>query len=175
MKLFKYIFLSPDYYPLINNVILSESTKKNIFKIFEIFSQLISGEFFKSNEETSDYTPFNWYFIDKISIIYDFCKKLVSVQNPFQEKSISNVTKDYFFTYSICFNFEIFETTINIIKQNSNILFEAKKHQKLKELTDNLLKNFEANKPKEKNVINYFLYFEIIFSENTKILCMRPW
>ena len=170
MKLFKYIFLSPDYYPLINNVILSESTKKNIFKVFEIFSHLISGEFFKSNEETSDYTPFNWYFIDKINIVYDFCKKLISVQSPVQKKPIPNGTKDYFFTYSICFNFEIFETTINIIKQNSNILFGNKKHQKLKELIDNLLKNFETNKPKEKNIINYFLYFDIIYSETYKDL-----
>lgn len=168
MKLFKYIFLSPDYYPLINNVILSESTKKNIFKIFEIFSQLISGEFFKSNEETSDYTPFNWYFIDKINIIYDFCKKLVSVQSPFQKKTMPKDIKDYFLTYSVCYNFEIYETTINIIKQNRNILFENKKHQKLEELIDNLSKNFEANKPKEKNIINFFLYFEIIFSETYK-------
>ena len=168
MKLFKYIFLSPDYYPLINNVILSESTKKNIFKIFEIFSQLISGDFFISNEESSDYTPFNWYFIDKINIIYDFCKKLVSVQSPFQKKTINNDTKEYFLTYSICFNFEFFETTINIIKQNINIFFENKKHQKLKELMDTLLKNFEGNKPKEKNIINYFLYFDIIFSDKCK-------
>ena len=59
MKLFKYFFLTLDYYPLINNILLSENTKKNLFKIFEIFSQLISGEFFKSELESFYYTPFN--------------------------------------------------------------------------------------------------------------------
>jgi hypothetical protein len=106
MKLFKYVFLSPDYFPLINNVILSETTKQNLFKIFEIFSQLISGEFFTSNEEFSDYTPFNWYFIENIYNIYHLCKKLIKTQindyKKMQKSDINNV--DDFYSYSICFN-----------------------------------------------------------------------
>ena len=166
MKLFKYIFLSPDYYPLINNVILSENTKKNIFKIFEIFSQLISGDFFISNEESSDYTPFNWYFVDNINIIYDLCKNLISIESPVYKKSIINDNINYFYSYSICFNLEIFETTINIINENKEIIFKNNKHQKFKELVDNLIKDKEENKPNQKTIINYFLYFEIIFSDS---------
>ena len=162
MKLFKYIFLSPDYYPIINNVILSECTKRNLFKIFEVFSQLISGDFYNSNEETSDYTPFNWYFIDNIHLIYNFCKNLISAHSPISKKNNNN--KNSFFSYSVCFNKEIFETFINIIQKNSNILFKNNKHLKFKELTDNLIKNKEINNKKQENVINYFLYFEIIFS-----------
>ena len=166
MKLFKYIFLSPDYYPLFNNVILSENTKKNLFKIFEIFSQLISGDFYKSNEETSDYTPFNWYFIEKINIIYDLCKQLISTPSAISNNNDIN-NKNYFFSYSICFNWNIYETIINIINKKKNIIFKNNKYPKInefKDLIDKLVKNKDINKPNEKTIINYFLYFEIIFS-----------
>ena len=165
MKLFKYVFLSPDYYPLINNVILTESTKQNLFKIFEIFSHLISGEFYKSNQETSDYTPFNWYFIENIKNIYNLCEKLVTIKNSDFKKiqKIDNNTNN-FYSYSICFNMEIFETMLNIINENKNILFQNNKHKEFKNLVEDLIKNKESNKPNQQTVINYFLYFEIIFS-----------
>ena len=160
MKLFKYIFLSPDYYPLINNVILSEKTKKNLFKLFEILSQLISGDFYKSNENsTSDYTPFNWYFLENIHIIYNLCKNLISNK----KKSNINNNNDYFYSYSICFNKEILETLLNIIDNNRNIIFINNNHIKFKEIIDNLIKNKEMNNQNQK-IVYYFLYFEIIYS-----------
>ena len=162
MKLFKYIFLSPDYYPIINNVILSEKTKKDIFKIFEILSQLISGHFYISNEETSDYTPFNWYFLEKINIIYNLCKKLVSSN---KKKSNSNNDKDFFYSYSICFNKEIFENLLNIIDNKRNIIFINNNHHKFKEVVDNLLKNKDIKEQNQK-IVHYFLYFEMIYSGN---------
>ena len=171
MKLFKYIFLSPDYYPLINNVILSDNTKQNLIKIFEIISQLISGDFYKSNEETFDYTPFNWYFIEKIHIIYNLCKKLISIQLPISKRNNINNNNDYFFSYSICFNWNIFETIINIINKNKNVLLKNHKYNKNKEfkdLIDKLIKNKDINIPNEKTIINYFLYFEMIYSGNYK-------
>ena len=158
MKLFKYIFLSPDYYPLINNVILSEKTKKNLFKIFEIISQLISGDLYISNGDTSDYTPFNWYFLENINFIYNLCKKLISPH----KVSNSNNDKDYFFSYSICFNKEIVENLLNIIDKNRNILFINNSHQKFKELVDNLIKNKEINIQNQK-IVHYFLYLEILY------------
>ena len=165
MKLFKYIFLSPDYYPLINNVILSELTKKNLFKIFEIFSQLISGNFYKSSEETSDFTPFNWYFIDHINLIYNFCKNLIISISPNSKKiNLNNNKNNNFYSYSICYNKEIFEKIINIIDKNRNVIFKNNKHNKFKEILDNLIKNKEIYNQNQKNIINYFLYFELIFT-----------
>ena len=159
MKLFKYIFLSPDYYPLINNVILSEKTKTNLFKLFEIISQLISGDFYISNGDTSDYTPFNWYFLENINFIYNLCKKLIS---PHKKMSNSNNDKDFFYSYSICFNKEIVENLLNIIDKNRNIIFINNSHQKFKELVDNLIKNKEINIQNQKIVL-YFLYLEILY------------
>ena len=161
MKLFKYVFLSPDCYPLINNVILSECTKNNLIKIFEVISQLISGEFYKSKEDySSNYTPFNWYFIENINIIYNLCQKLTSTNTPWSKKSNNN--KNYFCSYSICFNMEIFNTIVNIIDANRNIIFKNNKHQSFKALIDNkIIKNKEINKQIKTDVINYFLYFKI--------------
>ena len=136
MKLFKYFFLSLDYYPLINNVLLSESTKKNLFKIFEIFSQLISGEFYKSEHESFYYTPFNWFFIDNIYIIYEICQKLTFNKNlDKKDNNIYNKDKSKeFFSFAICFNMKIFETFMDIINNNRNNLFQNDKHKKLKEI-----------------------------------------
>ena len=169
MKLFKYFFLSLDYYPLINNVLLSESTKKNLFKIFEIFSQLISGEFFKSENESFYYTPFNWFLIENINIFYEVCQKLTFRKNiNIKEKKIYDMDKENeFFSYAVCFNMKIFETFMDVINKNKNIIFKNNKNKKFKEIVDYLNNNFEKNKSSnDKNIVNYFLYFDIMFKEN---------
>ena len=166
MKLFKYIFLSPECYPLINNVILSEGTKNNLIKIFEILSKFVSGEFYKSNEDySSNYTPFNWYFIENINIIYNLCQKLTSTNAPWSKKSTLNNNKNNFYSYSICFNMEIFDTIISIIDKKRIIIFKNNKHQKFKILMDDkIIKNKEINK-QIKTEVDYFLYFQIKFSD----------
>ena len=168
MKLFKYFFLSLDYYPLINNVLLSESTKKNLFKIFEIFSQLISGEFFKSELESFYYTPFNWFLIENINIIFEICQKLTFRKN-FVDKESNIFEKEKhneFYSFAICFNMKIFETFIDIINKNRNNLFANDKHQKFEEIVNFLCKNLDNNKSSdEKNFVSYFLYFDIMFKE----------
>jgi len=169
MKLFKYFFLSLDYYPLINNVLLSESTKKNLFKIFEIFSQLISGELFKSENESFYYTPFNWFLIDNINIFYEVCQKLTfkNILNS-KEKKIYDIDKNNeFFSHTVCFNMKIFETFMDIIDKNKKNIFENNKNKKFKEIVDFLNNNFDKNKSIDtKNVVNYFLYFDILFKED---------
>ena len=148
MKLFKYFFLSLDYYPLINNVLLSESTKKNLFKIFEIFCQLISGEFYKSEQEFFYYTPFNWFFIENIHIFYEICQKLTFKKN-IGNKDINlynNDKESEFFSYTICYN--------------------MKRVKNFQEIVDYLNNNFEKNKSlNDKNIVNFFLYFDILFKE----------
>ena len=168
MKLFKYFFLTLDYYPLINNILLSENTKKNLFKIFEIFSQLISGELYKSEHESFYYTPFNWFFIENINIIFEICQKLSFQKNLVDKESniFSKGTQNEFYSFAICFNMKIFETFIDIINKNRNNLFTNDKHQKFEEIVNFLCKNLENNKSiDEKNVVNYFLFFDIMFKE----------
>ena len=168
MKLFKYFFLTLDYYPLINNILLSENTKKNLFKIFEIFSQLISGELYKSEHESIYYTPFNWFFIENINIIFEICQKLNLKKNLVDKESniFSKDNQKEFYSFAICFNMKIFETFIDIINKNRNNLFTNDKHQKFEEIVNFLCKNLENNKSiDEKNVVNYFLFFDIMFKE----------
>ena len=168
MKLFKYFFLSLDYYPLINNVLLSESTKKNLFKIFEIFCQLISGEFYKSEQEFFYYTPFNWFFIENIHIFYEICQKLTFKKN-IGNKDINlynNDKESEFFSYTICYNMKIVETFLDIINKNRNNILQNDKSKKFQEIVDYLNNNFEKNKSlNDKNIVNYFLYFDILFKE----------
>ena len=168
MKLFKYFFLTLDYYPLINNILLSENTKKNLFKIFEIFSQLISGVFFKSELESFYYTPFNWFLIENINIIFEICQKLTFRKN-FVDKESNIFEKEKhneFYSFAICFNMKIFETFIDIINKNRNNLFANDKHQKFEEIVNFLCKNLDNNKSiDEKNFVSYFLYFDIMFKE----------
>ena len=168
MKLFKYFFLNLDYYPLINNVLLSESTKKNLFKIFEIFSQLISGEFYKSEHESFYYTPFNWFLIDNIKVFFDVCQKLTFKKNlSKKENYFSDKDKNSdFFSYMVCFNMKIFETFLEIINKNRNIIFLNDKYTKFKEIVDYLNKNFDKNKSlNAKNNVHFFLYFDIMFKD----------
>ena len=169
MKLFKYFFLSLDYYPLINSVLLSESTKKNIFKIFEIFSQLISGDFYKSEHESFYYTPFNWFFIENINVIYEISQKLYP-KNNLGKKESNMYTQDIktdFFSFAICFNMKIFETFMEIINKNRNNLFLNEKNKKFKEIVKYLNDNLERNMNLgDKNVVNFFLYFDILFKDD---------
>ena len=168
MKLFKYFFLSLDYYPLINNVLLSESTKKNLFKIFEIFCQLISGEFYKSEQEFFYYTPFNWFFIENIHIFYEICQKLTFKKN-IGNKDINlynNDKESEFFSYTICYNMKIVETFLDIINKNRNNILQNDKGKKFQEIVDYLNNNFVKNKSlNDKNIVNFFLYFDILFKE----------
>ena len=168
MKLFKYFFLNLDYYPLINNVLLSESTKKNLFKIFEIFSQLISGEFYKSEFESFYYTPFNWFLIENINIIFEICQKLTFKPN-LMNKEDNITTKEShneFYSFAVCFNMKIVKTFLEIIDKNKDNIFTNDKNKKLEEIANFLKDNLEKNESNnDKNSVNYFLYFDIMFKE----------
>ena len=72
-----------------------------------------------------------------------------------------------FFSYAVCFNMKIFETFRDIINKNKNNIFKSDKNKKFKEIIDYLNNNFEKNKSSnDKNIVNYFLYFDIMFKEN---------
>ena len=72
-----------------------------------------------------------------------------------------------FFSYAVCFNMKIFETFRDIINKNKNNIFKNDKNKKFKEIIDYLNNNFEKNKSSnDNNIVNYFLYFDIMFKEN---------
>ena len=52
-----------------NDFIISENSLYNLRYILKIFIQLILGNFYMNKENQFHFTPFNWYFIEKMPII----------------------------------------------------------------------------------------------------------
>ena len=112
------ILQNPGFGLLIDNFIISKNTINNIKIIIEIIDQLVSSKFFINSDKNSGFTPFNWYFLDKISTIFDLFDDIIEVTvPPFINKSLNNnleesYTFDYFnenpdedmFYRAICFN-----------------------------------------------------------------------
>ena len=136
-KLFAPIFENPGVGALINNFIISGITQNNLKIISYIIKQLFSGKFFKYVEFESNYTPFNWYFIDKIQEVYSFFENVTQVTlPPFIEKLINNeLPKSFEYNYfkenpeegifhrSICFSFKDLYVIVKNMKELSDIFF----------------------------------------------------
>ena len=73
------IFQNPGFGLLIDNFIISRNTLNNIKIIAVIINQLVSGKFFINCEKYCDFTPFNWYFLEKISDVFDIFEELAKV------------------------------------------------------------------------------------------------
>ena len=119
-KLLAPILKNPAIEAFINNFIISGNTISNLKVISEIIVHLIKGKFFKNTDQFCDYTPFNWYFIEKMPKIFDIYEHITSVRLPdFIEKLINDqLPDDYEYDYfkenpdevichrSICFNLD---------------------------------------------------------------------
>ena len=115
-KLIMPIFADPGIELFINNFIISGYTLSNLNIINEILDKLFSGELFFDNNEThrNNYTPFNWYFIEKAPQIFNIYNKLLDIELPsFIEDIISNKL-DINFSYD---NFDLNEE--ELIMHNS--------------------------------------------------------
>ena len=136
-KLFAPIFENPGVGALINNFNISGITQNNLKIISYIIKQLFSGKFFMDVEFESNYTPFNWYFIDKIQEVYSFFENVTQVTlPPFIEKLINNeLPKSFEYNYfkenpeegifhrSICFSFKDLYVIVKNMKELSDIFF----------------------------------------------------
>ena len=68
---------------LINEYIISDSTKKNLLAIKNILSKFFISKFFRSdNKDEKYYTPLNSYFIDKMPEIINLYKEITNVDLP---------------------------------------------------------------------------------------------
>ena len=82
-KLFAPIFENPGLGASIDNIIISGSTKHNISIINIVMKKLTAGRLFRNGiESDSDYTPFNWYFIDKMPEVFKFFDSITKVTLP---------------------------------------------------------------------------------------------
>ena len=99
----KPILSGPDMELLINNFIISGYTLPNLNIINEILDKLFSGKLFENNDELhNNYTPFNWYFLEKIQNIIEIFKKLEEVElPPFIDDLVNNkLDSNFVYNYS---------------------------------------------------------------------------
>ena len=80
-KLLSSFLSNPGKGALINNFIISEKTKNNLIVIGNINNKMTSNEFYNKNTE-SDYTPFNWYFIEKMEDLFNIFDNITKVKLP---------------------------------------------------------------------------------------------
>ena len=152
-KLFAPIFENPGTWALINNFIISGVTKSNLGIISFLVKRLFSLNFFTSETEGGDYTPFNWYLIDHCSDIYKFIGNLLQVKlPPFIEKFLnSEINNNYEYNYfkenpeegifhrSICFSLNDLDVILKNMKDLKNVLFTDKKNLVLEKTLEKLL------------------------------------
>ena len=160
----------------------SQISAGNLNILFTILKNICTGNLFKEN----NYTPFNWYIIEKMPQIFELYKKLCNVNLPnFIEQLIGDQLPeeyeyDYFkenpeerFIYrNICFNIdELYCLVCNMEKCKGKLSMNEKVSSKIiskKELIETIKNEKNSKKDLEKSdkQINYFLLTSIIVNEN---------
>ena len=169
-KLLVPILNDPGKEALINNFIISENTINNLKIIGNIIKKFTFNEFFNSINTESNYTPFNWYFIEKMKDLFNIFDNLIKVKLPsFIEKFINDeLPSEYEYNYftenpdevinhrSTCFNLNQIVALLETIKKSKNIIFTDVKTNRKK---NGLLKTIEKLLSKNnENIINEILY-----------------
>ena len=129
--------LSSNNYTIVDDLVISENTIKNLKKISYILITFFSGKLYLNNAKEGNYTPFNWFFIENMNYILSLYDKVSNVNLPsFIEKYINDkLPKDYSYDYfeenkerifaniSICFNIENLLYLINGLNNYNGDLF----------------------------------------------------
>ena len=172
-KLLIPIISLPNFNSLICDFIISGNTLKNIKIINIIIEKLFSGQLFKNDIKEADYTPFNWFFLDKIETILLFFEKIENAYlPPFIDKCINNtLPKDYTYEYfnenkgqiyakaSVCFSVNDLYCLLNGL-QKCSYLFKTNnpKAQKLQKSFERLNTEETINEIKrnDENIIKMY-------------------
>lgn len=143
---------NPGIEAFINNFIISQNTLNNLKVIGGIINKLASGNFYKSTNEENLYTPFNWYFIEKMNNLLNIFSHITKARLPsFIEKSIRNeLPSDYVYDYfkenpdevlchrSIFFNLFQVRTIIKTLNQLKDEIFISKETKGLEKTLEKL-------------------------------------
>ena len=138
-KLLAPILKNPGIEAFISNFIISGNTLNNLSVISQIINKFTSGHFYMAVDENSDYTPFNWYFIEKMDELFDIFDHIAKASlPPFIEKYIKgelpeNYEYDYFKENpdedinhrSICFNLDQVKALLNTMNKYQNLIFSS--------------------------------------------------
>ena len=152
-KLLTPILKNPGIEAFISNFIISRNTLNNLSVISKIINKFTSGHFYMAINDDSDYTPFNWYFIEKMDKLFDIFDHITKVRLPsFIEKYINgelpeNYEYDYFKENpdedinhrSICFNLDQVNALLNTMSKCQNLIFTSPKSTGLKKTMEKLM------------------------------------
>ena len=152
-KLLVPILQNPGIEAFISNFIISSNTLHNLGIISKVFNKLTSGHFYKSDADKSDYTPYNWYFIEKMEKLFNIFEHITKVRLPnFIEQFINkqlpeNYEYDYFKENpdedinhrSMCFNLDQVKVLLNTMNKCQNEIFTTQKSIGLKKTMEKLL------------------------------------
>ena len=136
-KLLIPILSNPAVNALIGEFIISGNTLHNLNLISNIILKLTSGNLFQDNNFENDFTPFNWFFLDKMSSLITFFGHITKVSLPdFIDKLVNDkLEKNYRFNYfvenpdevvtliSICYNTDNLVTILECIENNKTEIF----------------------------------------------------
>ena len=164
-KLFFPLFVNPALSLLINDFIISDNTLFNITAIITIMNKFISGQFYRDIKEEGNYTPFNWYFLNKMPTLFEFFLNSKNVKLPGYIEKIINKEEnefeyDYEFDYfkenkdeivfmkNICFSLKDFKCLYENMKNSKDIIFpkKAEKMSKIEKALEKLIKNEQKMK-----------------------------
>ena len=185
-KLFIPIFQNPNEI-YINNFIISNNTISNLKLILKIFSQLNFGNFYNNSENQFNYTPFNWYFIDKMPNIFRMYENIAKIELPkFIDNLINHkLSKDYKYNYfnenqdeiifhrSICFTLKDIFFLINNMDKNKEKLFPENINNNIINTNikeNNIINNINNDKNNKKNESKLYLIFKKLNSDHYRKL-----
>ena len=100
-KLFAPIFCVPSTGALINNFIISNITLYNLGNMIQFILQLVSGRLYREGGSHGDFTPFNWFFMEEMPLVFTFFENLTRVELPkFIDDYINDkLPEDYVYNY----------------------------------------------------------------------------
>ena len=185
-KLFAPIFKNPATSALINKYIISGKTIHNLEIIIPIILHLVSGRLFRNGGKHTDFTPFNWFFIDEMPSVLKFFDYIINkVKLPdFIEKCLEDkLDEDYKYDYfkenpdevichrSICFNINDINCLLENMKNCKDILFPKNSYtiSGLQKCFEKLYNN-KANQLIIKDLKNDKLYDKGETSEKIQII-----
>ena len=154
------ILRNPCTEAFINSIIISENTLSNLQVICNIIDKFVTGELYTG--DNSEFTPFNWYFIEQSEKIYKIFESATNVSLPsFIEDYINNkLPSDFKYDYfqqnkdelinfrSICFNMNEALALINNMEKCKTEIFENNDTDILKKVFEKLISK------KSKNLMN---------------------
>ena len=151
-KLFVPAFINPGTTALISDFIISGKTINNLKAISEILLKFVSGNLYLNNEKECDYTPFNWYFLNKMNVLTKLFDRMTKITLPnfienfvydklpenFELNYFKEHPEEVFYHRSICFSLDVVCSIVSNLENCKKELFSSGENIGLKKTHEKL-------------------------------------